>query len=130
MIPSEVASERTVIISEREGSENEPMFLLNEAVQAAAFSVHPYHHQVIGDKADLQTISRDDLYNHYRNHYSPNNAVLALAGDFNSQNHACPNLGTFESIPTGKDVSRLDRSEPETGENTVWMFMDQEKPPF
>ena len=111
--PSEVASERTVIISEREGSENEPMFLLNEAVQAAAFSVHPYHHQVIGDKVDLQTISRDDLYNHYRNHYSPNNAVLALAGDFNSQYMLAQISELFESIPAGKDVSRLNRSEPE-----------------
>src|SRR3990172_11482391 len=81
----EVASERTVIISEREGSENEPIFLLNEAVQSAAFSVHPYHHQVIGDKADLKTIFRDDLYNHYRKNYSPNNAVLAFAGDFDCQ---------------------------------------------
>ena len=111
--PSEVASERTVIISEREGSENEPVFLLNEAVQAAAFSVHPYHHQVIGDKVDLQTISRDDLYNHYRNHYSPNNAVLALAGDFNSQSMLAKISELFESIPAGKDVTRLNRSEPE-----------------
>ena len=60
----EVASERTVIISEREGSENEPMFLLGEAVQHASFRVHPYHHEIIGDMADLRTITRDDLYNH------------------------------------------------------------------
>jgi zinc protease len=39
----EVASERTVIISEREGSENEPLFQLTEAVQQTAFRVHSYH---------------------------------------------------------------------------------------
>ena len=86
--PEEVESERTVIISEREGSENEPLFRLGEAVQAAAFRVHPYHHEVIGDMADLHTIQRDDLYHHYRTYYSPANAVLALAGDFDSRRHA------------------------------------------
>ena len=80
----EVASERTVIISEREGNENEPHFLLGEAVQQAAFRVHSYHHEVIGDMADLRTMSRDDLYGHYRKYYVPNNAVLAMSGDFDT----------------------------------------------
>jgi len=116
----EVASERTVIISEREGSENEPIFLLNEAVQSAAFSVHPYHHQVIGDKADLKTISRDDLYNHYRKNYSPNNAVLALAGDFDCQTILARISELFGTIPAGEPISRLKRPEPEpTGEHLL-----------
>ena len=80
--PEEVASERTVIISEREGSENEPLFLLGEALQHAAFRVHPYHHEVIGDMADLHSLTRADLYQHYRTYYIPNNAVLTMAGDF------------------------------------------------
>src|SRR5512133_1373286 len=82
--PEEVESERTVIISEREGSENEPLFRLAEAVQAAAFSTHPYRVEIIGLKEDLNTIKRDDLYAHYKAHYSPGNAVLALAGDFDT----------------------------------------------
>lgn len=81
---NEVDSERTVVISEREGSENEPLFLLDEAVQSAAFSFHPYKNEVIGSIADLQSISRDDLYAYYRNYYNPGNAVLALAGDFDT----------------------------------------------
>ena len=80
--PEEVESERTVIIAEREGHENEPTYRLAEEVQAAAFRVHPYHHMVIGDKADLETISRQDLHDHYRRYYTPSNAVLAVAGDF------------------------------------------------
>ena len=111
--PDEVASERTVIISEREGSENEPIFQLSEAVQAAAFSVHPYHHQVIGDKADLKTISRDDLYNHYRKYYSPSNAVLAIAGDFDSQSILALITELFGGIPSGEKPTRPQRSEPE-----------------
>lgn len=80
--PDEVASERTVIISEREGAENFPQFLLSEEVTSAAFKIHPYHHEVIGWKCDLEQITRDDLFNHYRTYYGPNNAILVAAGDF------------------------------------------------
>lgn len=82
--PKETELERTVVISEREGNENEPLFLLNEAINRAAFEKHPYRVQVIGEKDDLKTITRDELYQHYQNHYSPNNAVIALAGDFDT----------------------------------------------
>ena len=64
--PEEVDSERTVILSEREGSENEPLFRLGEAIQMAAFKTHPYGHEVIGYREDLLQMQRDDLYNHYR----------------------------------------------------------------
>lgn len=80
--PEDVRKERTVVISEREGNENQPTFLLAEAVQEAAFSQHPYQHEVIGLKEDLQSITRDDLYEHYQRFYRPGNAVLAVAGDF------------------------------------------------
>lgn len=82
--PQEVAAERTVIISERQGSENSPLFLLDEELTAAAFRIHPYGHDTIGHLCDLQTISRDELYTHYRTYYAPNNAILAIAGDFNA----------------------------------------------
>lgn len=109
----EVASERTVIISEREGSENEPSFLLGEAVQHAAFRVHSYHHEIIGDMADLHSITRDDLYSHYRTYYVPNNAVLALAGDFDSKTMQKRVRDLFERIPRGPVPPRLARPEPE-----------------
>ncbi len=82
--PEEVTSERTVVISEREGSENEPLFRLEEAVESAAFESHPYRNEVIGSLEDLHAIQRDDLYAHYRKYYNPSNAVLAIAGDFDT----------------------------------------------
>ncbi len=108
----EVASERTVIISEREGNENEPLFLLGEAVQQTAFRIHPYHHEVIGDMADLRTMRRDDLYNHYRTFYVPNNAVMAVAGDFDTQSMLARIRELFEPIPGGEEPARLARLEP------------------
>ena len=50
--------------------------------------VHSYHHEIIGDMADLRTMQRDDLYHHYRSYYVPNNALLAIAGDFDTEVHA------------------------------------------
>jgi zinc protease len=118
--PEETASERSVIISERQGNENQPLFLLGENVQAAAFRVHPYHHQIIGDMADLQTITRDNLYQHYRKCYVPNNAVLAIAGDFDTLKMLERVREIYEPIAHGEDPPRLIRPEPEQfGERRV-----------
>jgi zinc protease len=120
--PNEVASERTVIISEREGNENEPMFRLGEAVQQTAFRIHPYHHEVIGDMADLRAITRDDLYNHYRAFYLPKNAIMAVAGDFDTETMLARIKELFESIPAGSDPARLAREEPpQNGEVRLWV---------
>lgn len=80
--PEEVASERTVIISELRGNENDPGELLDREVTAAAFRAHPYKWPVIGWQSDIETMTRNDLYNHYRAYYSPDNALLVVTGDF------------------------------------------------
>ncbi len=80
--PKEVESERTVIINEREMYENSPGFRLSEEIQAAAFRVHPYGHEVIGHVSDLRGMTRDTLYRHYKTYYSPNNAIVSVSGDF------------------------------------------------
>ena len=117
---AEVESERSVIISEREGSENEPTFRLSEEVHAAAFRVHPYHHMTIGDMADLHTISRDDLYGHYKRHYLPGNAVLAVAGNFKTSTMLRRVRELFGSIPSGPIPEYSNRPEPEQpGERRV-----------
>lgn len=103
-VPGEVELERTVIISEREGNENEPHFLLGEAVQYAAFDEHPYRYEVIGLKEDLVTMSRDDLFQHYQQYYQPGNAVLAIAGDFDSVEMLEKIEDTFGKLPPGKPL--------------------------
>jgi zinc protease len=109
----EVESERTVILSEREGSENEPLFQLGEAMQQAAFRVHPYRHEVIGDRDDLVTMQREDLYHHYQTYYRPNNAVLSMAGDFETEGMLGRIRELYEDLPAGGEPPRLKRSEPE-----------------
>lgn len=116
----EVERERTVIISEREGNENQPLFLLAEAVQNKAFAQHPYQHEVIGEKEDLLTITRDDLYHHYRRYYQPANAVLAIAGDFETKSMLERINQTFGGIPPGESIDHtLPLEPPQEGEKRV-----------
>jgi zinc protease len=110
--PDEVESERTVIISERQGHENDPTFRLDEEVQEAAFQIHPYHHEVIGKIADLERMTRANLYAHYKKYYLPNNAILCMAGDFKSKEMLSRVRQVFESIPAGEEPHHHVQEEP------------------
>lgn len=110
--PEEVGSERTVIISERNGSENSPTWLLYEEVIGAAFRVHPYGKTVIGDLIDLQTMTRDDLYNHYRRYYVPSNATAVLVGDVDTRESLEAIKRYFGDIPGGENPLEVNRPEP------------------
>jgi zinc protease len=118
--PAETESERTVIISERQGAENSPMFWLGEEVRAAAFRVHGYHHEIIGDETDLRTMTRDDLYNHYRDHYMPNNAIAVAVGDFKTDEMLKRITKLYGAIPGGDKPNLFVRPEPaQNGERRV-----------
>jgi len=118
--PEEVESERTVIISERQGSENSPFFWLGEELQAAAFRVHGYHHEILGDMTDLETMTRDDLYSHYKKHYMPNNAIAALVGDFNAEEMVQRLEDLYGKLPAGPQPVLFVRPEPpQQGERRV-----------
>jgi zinc protease len=108
----ETESERTVIISERQGSENSPMFWLNEEVRATAFRVHGYHHSILGDMADLQTMSNQDLEAHYRTHYTPSNAVIVTVGAFQTTDMLAKIENYFGNLPTAPKPTLFNRLEP------------------
>jgi zinc protease len=110
--PQEVESERTVVISELEGGENEPLVRLDKAIRHAAFSEHPYGHPVIGSVEDLNRIQRDDLYAHYRGNYVPNNAILAIAGDFDSTEMLNKIEEIYGAIPAGEVARQSIEVEP------------------
>jgi zinc protease len=122
MTPEDVESERTVIISERHMYENQPTFLLREELSASAFRVHSYHHDTIGDETDLETMTRDDLYNHYKKFYAPNNATIVVAGDFESERMLGRIQELYGSIPSGPPLEQTVRPEPEQrGERRVFV---------
>ncbi|MEA3407517.1 MAG: pitrilysin family protein [Chloroflexota bacterium] len=119
----EFEAERQVVIAEREGAENTPHFVLAEEVTAAAFRLYPYHHQAIGWKEDLASITRDQLYAFYRQYYVPNNAVLVVVGDVSEAY-----LDTIDHhlghIPQGDLLPEVIRQEPPLrGERRVTLHL-------
>lgn len=120
MTEEAVNAERTVIISERHMYENQPGFLLREELSAAAFRVHSYHHDTIGDETDLETMTRDDLFDHYRRYYAPNNAIIVVAGDFETESMLARIKELFGPIPAGEPIDASIRPEPtQRGERRV-----------
>jgi zinc protease len=111
--PADCESERTVIISELQGGENDPEQLLDTEVTAAAFKVHPYHHPTIGWLSDLQSMTRDDLYGHYRKYYVPSNATLVIVGDVDTDDVLKRVEKHFGAIAAGTPPARVKQTEPE-----------------
>jgi zinc protease len=110
--PADVESERTVIISELQGGENDPEQLLDQELTAAAFHAHPYRHPTIGWLGDLQTMTRDDLYSYYRRHYVPNNATLVVVGDVDADDALRSAARRFGGIHAGEVGKRRYTPEP------------------
>ncbi|HEV2448077.1 MAG TPA: pitrilysin family protein, partial [Candidatus Sulfopaludibacter sp.] len=80
--PRIIESERGVVYSERRSSvDNNNNGLLNELARATAFEAHPYHWPVVGWPSDIESWTMDDLKNHFRMGYAPNNCVLVIVGD-------------------------------------------------
>jgi zinc protease len=118
--PDECEAERTVIISELQGGENDPDQLLDIEVTATAFKAHPYRHPTIGWLSDLRAMSRDDLYAYYRRHYVPNNATLVIVGDVDADEAFEEANRRFRHIPAADTPARLRTVEPpQLGERRV-----------
>ena len=118
--PAACDSERTVIISELQGGENDPDTLLDIELTATAFKAHPYRHPTIGWQADLEAMTRDDLYGFYRRYYVPNNATLVIVGDVDAADAVRRAEAAFGAIPAGETPPRLRATEPpQLGERRV-----------
>lgn len=110
--PDETERERTVILAEREGGENNPHFRLSERMGEAVFRVHPYRFPVIGTRGDLERLTREELLSHYRTYYAPNNAVLVVVGDLDAGEMLARVRHYFDPIPPGPPVPAVKQPEP------------------
>jgi zinc protease len=111
--PVDCDSERTVIISELQGGENDPDQLLDQELTATAFRAHPYRHPTIGWLADLETMTREDLYGYYRRFYVPNNATVVVVGDVDTREALKSIEKHFGAIQPGPIGRRSYTREPE-----------------
>ena len=82
LTPENIETERDVIIEERNmRTENNPRALFGEQMNAAQYLNHRYGVPVIGWMHEMQALDLDDALNFYDIYYSPNDAILVVAGD-------------------------------------------------
>ncbi len=110
--PEEFEAEKKVVIEELKGGLDSPWGLLVQEVNAAAYKVHPYRNPVIGWLGDVERATAEEQQAYYRKHYIPNNAILALAGDFDSDQIVDEVSKLFGGISNGPLPSDVRLSEP------------------
>ena len=106
--------EREVVKEERRMRvENQPYGRLNEILYDFAFVAHPYKHPTIGSMADLEAASIADVREFHRTFYVPENATIAIVGDFDMESTKRMVRQYFERIPkAAKPVPRDIPKEP------------------
>jgi zinc protease len=78
-------NQRNAVQEERRlGIDNQPYGKAYLEIDNLNYDCFPYKHSTIGSMADLNAASLDDVKEFFRIYYAPNNAVLTLAGDFDS----------------------------------------------
>ena len=113
----EVARERTVIHSEREGNENWPEFRVEEELYQLAFREHPYRWDALGRRRDIETMSAEQLRGYYRRFYGTRNAILVIAGGFDAGPVEREVRRRFGPLPaSGDDVAVAEVEPPPRGE--------------
>jgi zinc protease len=82
----EFSREIKVVMEERRlRTDDQANGKLNEALNAAAFVAHPYHHPIVGWMDDLQNMTVEDAKAWHDRFYAPNNATMVVTGDVDAQ---------------------------------------------
>ena len=103
MSEESLASEKKVVISELQGYENDPEYRLERSVMEKVFPNHPYGLPVGGTEADVEKFTIEQIRDYYRRYYSPDNAVLVIAGDFDTPKTLARVKEIYGTIPQGKE---------------------------
>jgi predicted Zn-dependent peptidase len=99
--------QRAVVINEmRENVLDAPAASAFEAFKAGLYQKpHPYSRATIGSIPDLEAATLDDVKTFFNAYYGPNNAVLAVVGDFESATARAMIEDTFGRIDRGPDIA-------------------------
>jgi len=102
-------NQREVVKNEKRWSyDNRPYGSWQEKLQAHLFPEdHPYHHSTIGSMADLDAASLEDVSAFFRTYYAPNNAVLSIVGDVDTDAVRAAAERYFGGIPANPAIPPL-----------------------
>ncbi len=109
-----VLPERDVVLEERNSRiGNDPSARLSEAMDAAFYKNHPYRFPVIGWEHEIRQLNRMDALNFYNKFYTPENAILIVAGDVVPADVYELAQATYGTVPrNGEALPRLRPVEP------------------
>lgn len=96
----------------RQGVDNQPYGKSGEVHQELIYDNFAYKHTTIGSMEDLNAASVEDVASFFKLYYAPNNAVLTLVGDFNTDDALKKIRQNFEAIPKQPTPPAVDMTEP------------------
>ncbi len=122
-----LANQRDVVRNERRQSlENVPYGVVEEALMHELFPKgHPYYASVIGSHADIEAARFTDVREFFRQYYTPNNASLAIAGDFDSTAARKLVEKYFGTIPSGPSIPKVEVKTPPIASERRAVVTDQ-----
>src|SRR3984893_1559900 len=105
-----LANQRDVVRNERRQThENAPYGVVQEElVHQLLPKGHPYYGDVIGSHADIEAVRLNDVRDFFKQYYTPNNASLSIAGDFDPKTIKAEVDEYFGTLPAGPAVPKLD----------------------
>ncbi|WP_081995160.1 pitrilysin family protein [Paracoccus sp. PAMC 22219] len=107
-------AERQVVLEERaQRVDSDPTALFMEELNAVVYDNHPYGRPIIGWRDEIEALTRDDAVAWYDTHYSPNEAVLVIAGDVTPEEARALAEEHYGAIPAkGEAEPRVRPQEP------------------
>lgn len=128
--PKDVNSEREVVKEERRMRYDDSIEGgINEKMSDIMFTNLPYHWQPIGSMIDLNAASMEDLHKFYKTFYSPNNAVLVVAGSFRSEDAKKMIDKYYGDLPREEIVRpAIKDEEPQTKERRAVILREAQAP--
>ena len=111
MTQKKLDTQRDVVKNERRWSvDNQPYGTCWEKLQELTFpDWHPFHHSLIGSMEDLSEASLEDISQFFRTYYTPDNAVLSIAGDFEIDETLTLVKKYFGDVPKGEGRPPLNK---------------------
>jgi zinc protease len=128
----DVATERQVILEERsQRTDSDPGALMGEQMRAAQFLNHPYGRPIIGWRAEMEQLSRQDALDFYKANYAPNNAIVVVAGDVTPDQVKALAEQNYGPLAPSEDVTRQARPQepPQLAERRLNMTDDRVSQP-
>jgi len=110
--PDEFEAEKKVVIEELKTGLDSPWGLLLQELEASAYKVHPYRNPIVGWLQDVERATVEQQQAYYRKYYQPNNAILVIAGDFDTDRVLANVVRAFSPIPAGPPAPPLLLKEP------------------